>query len=188
MFRTLANGTNDLSNAASIAEREQVAPTGPSGAFRGGQNQSITHADFADSSDAINSYSQGSSAGGYTVRSGDTLAGIAQNLWGDAGLWYKLAQANGLSGSASLTAGTVLMLPAGVVRSTYNASTLTPYNPAEAIGDLTPSTPTPQAPKKNKCGVFGLVLLAVIAIAVTIATAGAAAAALSPSIGSIGAW
>ncbi len=128
MFRTLANGTINLSNAASIAEREQVAPTGPAnsagGAFRGGTTQSITYADFADSSDAINSYSQGSSAGGYTVRSGDTLAGIAQNLWGDAGLWYKLAQANGLSGSgggASLAAGTVLMLPAGVVRSTYNA-------------------------------------------------------------------
>ncbi len=72
------------------------------------------------------------------MRSGDTLAGIAQAIWGDASLWYKLAEANGLSGSgggsASLTQGTTLVLPAGVVRSTYNASTLEPYNPADAIG------------------------------------------------------
>jgi hypothetical protein len=25
------------------------------------------------------------------VRGGDTLGGIAAQLWGDAGLWYKLA-------------------------------------------------------------------------------------------------
>ena len=35
------------------------------------------------------------------VVAGDTLTGIARRLWGDANLWYKLAEANGLSGTSS---------------------------------------------------------------------------------------
>jgi hypothetical protein len=116
----------------------------------------------------INSYSQGSVAGSYVVRSGDSLQGIAQNLWGDSGLWYKLAEANGLSGAASLFEGQTLRLPAGVMRNTYNASSVTPYNPAETLGDVTPSTPQAVPPKKQKCGGFGQILLAVIAIAITV--------------------
>ncbi|WP_284361852.1 LysM peptidoglycan-binding domain-containing protein, partial [Candidatus Phycosocius spiralis] len=72
----------------------------------------------------INSYSQGSNFGSYTVRGGDSLQSIAQNLWGDSGLWYKLAEANGLSGTSALIEGQTLRLPAGVVRNTYNASTI----------------------------------------------------------------
>ncbi|WP_163454694.1 hypothetical protein, partial [Escherichia coli] len=76
--------------------------------------------------------------------------------------------------------GRTLTLPSGVIKSSYNATGFKPYNPAEAIGDVTPSTPQPQAGgKKNKCGVIGMVLLAVVAIAVTVVTAGAAAAALA---------
>ncbi|MES2443088.1 MAG: LysM peptidoglycan-binding domain-containing protein [Pseudomonadota bacterium] len=177
------NGTSNVSVAASIAEREQAGPTGTPGAFRGGLTYGSSYADFANSYDPINSYSQGSAGGGsYTVRSGDTLQSIAQAMWGDSSLWYKLAEANGLSGGASLVEGRTLVLPGGVIKSTYNASTLKPYNPAEAIGDVTPSTPAPQSPKKNKCGVFGMILLAVIAIAVTVVTAGAALAAIAPGV------
>ncbi|MES2444834.1 MAG: LysM peptidoglycan-binding domain-containing protein, partial [Pseudomonadota bacterium] len=159
---------------------------GTPGAFRGGLTYGSSYADFANSYDPINSYSQGSSGGGtYTVRAGDTLQGIAQAVWGDSSLWYKLAEANGLSGAAALAEGATLVLPGGVIKSAYNSNTLKPYNPAEAIGDVTPSTPAPQSPKKNKCGVFGMILLAVIAIAVTVVTAGAAlaAAGLATSVG-----
>ncbi|MCA3078640.1 MAG: LysM peptidoglycan-binding domain-containing protein [Rhodocyclaceae bacterium] len=125
---------------------------------------------FSSNLEVINSYSQGSAAGSYVVRSGDSLQGIAQNLWGDSGLWYKLAEANGLSGAASLFEGQTLRLPAGVMRNTYNASSVTPYNPAETLGDVTPSTPQAAPPKKQKCGIVGQVLLVVIAIIVVALT------------------
>jgi YD repeat-containing protein len=179
------NSTSEVSAATSIAERQQTSPSSP-GAFRNGATYGASYADFASSYDPINSYSQGSAGGSYTVRTGDTLGSIAQGLWGDASLWYKLAEANGLSGAAALTEGQTLVLPTGVVKSAHNASTLKPYSPGEAIGDVSPTTPQPQAAgKKNKCGVFGVILLAVIAVVVTVVTAGAALAAISPAVGGL---
>ncbi|WEJ98137.1 MAG: polymorphic toxin-type HINT domain-containing protein [Candidatus Sphingomonas phytovorans] len=159
------NGTSDVTTTTSIAERQQVSPSSP-GAFRGGYNYGVSYADFANSYDPINSYSQGSAGGSYTVRAGDSLSSIAQSLWGDSSLWYKIAQANGMSGAGGLVEGQTLTLPTGVIKSTNNANTFKPYDPSEAIGDVSPTTPRPAAPKKNKCGVFGMVLLAVVAIAV----------------------
>lgn len=156
------NGTADTDYATSITSRQATQGTG---AFRGGATTASTYADFGQAYDPINSYSQGSAGGSYTVKTGDTLQSIAQAIWGDADLWYKLAEANGLSGNAGLIEGQTLQLPAGVVKNTHNAGTVKPYDPAEAIGDLNPTTPKP--PKKGKCGVFGMVLLAVVAIAVT---------------------
>ncbi|MBN8811110.1 MULTISPECIES: GH-E family nuclease [unclassified Sphingomonas] len=178
------NGTNDVSTAQSISERQTVSPTTP-GAFRNGASYGSSYAEFANSYDPINSYSQGSSGGSYTVRAGDTLQGIALSIYGDSNLWYRLAEANGLTGASALVEGRTLTLPSGVVKSSYNASGLKPYNPGEAIGDVTPSTPQPQQQKKNKCGVFGAIILAVVAIAVTVVTAGAAlaAAGLATSVG-----
>ncbi len=105
----------------------------------------------------------------YTVRSGDTLAGIAAMLWGDASLWYKLAEANGLSADASLAAGQSLSVPVGVVKNGNSAATFNPYDTARATGDLSPTTNKP--PKKGKCGVFGQILVAIVTIAVTIVAA-----------------
>src|SRR5262249_51950333 len=45
--------------------------------------------------------------GAYTVQAGDTLPGIAQAAYGDASLWYIIADANGLSGGQALTPGQV---------------------------------------------------------------------------------
>lgn len=144
------------------------------GAFHNGASYGSAYADFDQFYDPITSHSQGSSGGAYTVRAGDTLQGIAAAMWGDASLWYKLAEANGLSAGSALTEGQTLNLPAGVQRSQHNASTFAPYDPAETLGDTSPTTPTPQKPKKNKCGVLGAILIAVVAVAVTIASAGAA--------------
>jgi hypothetical protein len=107
-------------------------------------------------------------------------------IWGDANLWYKLAEANGLSGMSGLAEGQRLTIPAGVMRSTHNASTLTPYDPAETLGDVSPTThlettttwsASPQPRKGNKCGILGMVLLVAVAVAVTVVTSGALAAA-----------
>jgi hypothetical protein len=178
------NGTSDVSYGASVTARS-VASTETNdqtaGLFRNGTNTGWSfYADFAQSIDQTNSFDQGSGAGTYTVRTGDTLAGIAAALWGDGNLWYRLAEANGLSANASLSEGQSLMLPAGVTKSTHNSNTFKPYDASEALGDTSPTAPKP--PKKPACGAFGKILLAIIAIAVTVLTAGAAAAAAAPGL------
>lgn len=169
------NGTQDTSYQASIDSRTRTQGTG---AFDGGSSYGIAYADFDQSVAPITSFAQGSGGGSYTVRGGDTLGGIAAQLWGDAGLWYKLAEANGLSSASALVAGQSLTIPSGVQKATHSAATFTPYDPAEAIGDTAPSV-QPKA-KKNKCGAFGAILLTVIAVAVTALTAVALPAAVSP--------
>jgi YD repeat-containing protein len=184
------NGTLDTDYAASINNRTIAEPTTNPGAFRFGQHSGGAHANFDLSGERITSYDQGGVAGGYTVRQGDTLETIAAQLWGDSSLWYKLAEANGLSASNGLAEGQRLTIPAGVIRNHHNASTFKPFDPSETLGDISPTTPSPQktvAKRGGKCGTFGIILLVVIAVAVTVVTSGAALAALSPTVGGIGA-
>ena len=115
----------------------------------------------------INAYEQGSRGGMYSVQSGDTLAGIASALWGDASLWYKIAEANGLTADSPLLEGMSLIIPAGVQSNANNATTFKPYDPLEVLGSTSPTSP---APKKAKCGAMGAILLAIIAIVVTLYT------------------
>jgi YD repeat-containing protein len=172
------NGTLRTGYQASIDNRMRTPGTG---AFRFGAVYGAEHADFNNGLDPINSYAQGSSAGGYTVRGGDTLASIAAQLWGDAQLWYKLAEANGLTADGMLAEGQNLIVPAGVMRSSHNASTFRPYDASEVVGDTSPTNP--KMPKKNKCGMLGQVLMVVVAVAVTALTHGAAASAIGSVFG-----
>jgi hypothetical protein len=168
-----------------------MATSTGTGAFNNGSTTGVAYTAFDPSISRVNSYNQGSSAGGYTVRAGETLASIAANLWGDSSLWYKLAEANGLSGQAALSEGQSIRIPAGVMKNTHNASTFQPYDPSDTIGDTAPTAAKP--PKKNKCGVFGQVLLVVVAVAVAVVTknlalgaeifkAGTAAAAITTGV------
>jgi len=177
------NGTLDTDYATSIANRT-IAPG--TGAFRFGSANGAIEGDFDLSGEGFTSYGQGVGAGGYTVREGDTLETIAASLWGDSALWYKLAEANGLTGSGGLAEGRRLSVPAGAIRSHHNASTFKPYDPAETIGDLSPATPKPQKAKSGKCGTFGIILLVAIAVAVTVVTSGAFLAATGAVSGGIG--
>ncbi|GAA4044674.1 LysM peptidoglycan-binding domain-containing protein [Parerythrobacter jejuensis] len=165
------NGTANVAYEKSIAQRSTVAPSTP-GAFRNGASYGSSYADFGGDYDAINSFSQGSGGGTYTVRGGESLQAIAAQLWGDSALWYKIAEANGLSGREPLVEGRSLVIPTGIQRVHHNSSTLKPYDPAEAIGDTSPTTPDAPKKKSKKCGIFGQILLAVVAIAVTVVTAG----------------
>ena len=162
------NGTTNTDYASSIAARTAPVPTGTPGAFRGGAAAGTPYADFDQNYDAINTFEQGSGGGSYTTRAGDTLSSIAAQLWGDASLWYKLAAANGLSGNAQLSTGTTLTIPGGVNKSSNTASTFRPYDPSDAYGDTSPTTPKPQAAAKKGCGVFGQILAAVVAVAVAL--------------------
>ncbi|HYD38919.1 MAG TPA: LysM peptidoglycan-binding domain-containing protein, partial [Allosphingosinicella sp.] len=148
------NGTLDTDYQTSIDNRTR---TPGNGAFRFGQGWGTAHADFDLSGEAINSYGQGSAGGSYTVRTGDSLSSIAASLWGDSSLWYKLAEANGMSAANALVEGQRLTIPAGILKSQHNAGTLRPYDPGEAIGDVSPTTPQPQraAPRRGgRCGIF----------------------------------
>ncbi|HEX8222848.1 MAG TPA: LysM peptidoglycan-binding domain-containing protein [Allosphingosinicella sp.] len=160
------NGTLDTDYATSINNRTR---TPGNGAFRFGTSYGGMSANFDLSNEAITSYSQGVVAGGYTVRQGDTLESIAASLWGDSSLWYKLAAANGMTSPNGLSEGQRITIPAGVMKSHHNAATFRPFDPAETLGDISPTTPQPQkagARRANKCGLFGTIILAVVAAVV----------------------
>jgi YD repeat-containing protein len=114
---------------------------------------------------------------------GDTLRTIAARIYGDANLWYVIAQENGLTdANASLTAGTVLRIPNSVVSLSNTSSAYKPYSAADAIGNTTPTQPTPPPQSSSSgggCGVLGEILIVVVAIIVTIYSAGLASEALA---------
>src|SRR5262249_45831053 len=60
---------------------------------------------------------QGLAPGSHVVQSGDTLRSLAQSFYGDAKLWYIIADANGLASDPDeeLQLGTLLTLPNDVV-------------------------------------------------------------------------
>jgi YD repeat-containing protein len=141
--------------------------------------QPITSADFDQSYEPINANYPGSAATSYVARTGDTLRSIARSLWGDAAMWYVLADANALSVDATLSNGQVLVIPNKVTNIHNNADTFRPYNPGEAIGSIDPTAPTPPPPVADKgCGVMGQMIMIVVAVVATVVTAGAAAVAL----------
>ncbi|HKU18336.1 MAG TPA: putative Ig domain-containing protein, partial [Candidatus Saccharimonadales bacterium] len=72
----------------------------------------------------------------YTVHAGDTLQTLAQAIYGDSSYYYILAQANGLSPTATLPAGMVLKIPQ--VTTSANASNV--YQPYAQGSLLSAST------------------------------------------------
>lgn len=64
--------------------------------------------------------------------------GYAKGASGDAGLWYLIADANGLAGNAEVRVGQVLTIPVGVA-SANNAGTFTPYGPSRIVHDDGPT-------------------------------------------------
>lgn len=120
----------------------------------------------------------------YVIAPGDTLARIAQMLWGDVRMWYLIADANGLTQGSSdaLPASQTLKIP-NVVQSTHNdATTFKAYSPGDTIGDTTPS-PQPPPPPSRHCGILLQAIVIVVAIVATIYTAGAASASLGAAFG-----
>jgi hypothetical protein len=138
----------DTDYNSSISNRTATPGTGP---YRNGATNATHYADFDQSLAPINSYYQGASAasGAYVARAGESLSSVAGALWGDGSLWYRLAEANGLSGNAALSEGQRLNVPTGVMKNTHNASTFTPYDPSEIIGDTAPTTPLQPVPSEN---------------------------------------
>ncbi|GKS92669.1 hypothetical protein AVTE2539_24910 [Acidovorax sp. SUPP2539] len=127
----------------------------------------------------------------YTVVGGETLKDIARNMLGDAKLWWRIAEANGLavSGDGQLAAGQTLSVPK-LALNANNVDTFQPYDPSRVTGSMDPNLPAPAGQGGGGCGGLGKIIMVVIAVVVTIYTAGAAASALgtafAPAAGAAG--
>ncbi|RHW16875.1 LysM peptidoglycan-binding domain-containing protein [Sphingomonas gilva] len=143
-------------------------------------------ADFDQNADDPGGREHDAAPGRYTVQAGDTLASVAASLWGDANLWWRLAEANGLSGAETLAPGQSLTVPQGVTRTGNHASTFRPYDPGKAQGDLAPIKAKPQAAagKDDGCGGIGAILLIAVAVAVTVWIAPQITPVLTKALGS----
>ncbi|MDM4770224.1 LysM peptidoglycan-binding domain-containing protein [Solimonas sp. SE-A11] len=120
----------------------------------------------------------------YRVNEGDTLQGISQSVYGDASLWYLIADANGLGGDADLVHGMTLSIPNRVSNLHNNQDTFQPYNAGDAVGNLTPT----QKPPKD-CNTLVTILVVAVTVVAAVYTAGAMGTVLqlgSTSIGTVG--
>jgi hypothetical protein len=153
------DGTSNTSFAASVADRLAVQPTPTAaGPFHNGGTSGTPFADFDQSYDAINSSLDPGTGSTYIASAGDTLQSIAAMVWGDASLWYLLADANGMSGAEQLQAGRSLTIPDVISNVHNNTQTFRPYDAARAIGDVNPTTPKP-VKNHHGCGIVGTLIL-----------------------------
>lgn len=161
-------GNNNSQNgdySSSTAERSSNGGGDLDFRFRNAQGGTTAGA-FSQGNDPINTFTAQATNSRHTVRSGETLYGIASAIWGDGNLWYKIAQANGLSGDAGLVAGRTLHIPHNVTRSSFHADTFKTYDPSKALGDTSPTTPEPpKAQGGGGCGIVGQILATIVAVA-----------------------
>ncbi|KGB98446.1 LysM peptidoglycan-binding domain-containing protein [Burkholderia cepacia] len=141
----------------------------------------ISTADFDENFMRIDNAYPGPAAGSWTARGGDTLQSIAAAVWGDASLWYILADANGLKGEDTLKTGQILKIPNKVTNVHNTSDTFKPYDPGKAIGNTQPTLPDPPPPpgKNGGCGGLASIIAVVVAVVATVYTAGAAAIAMN---------
>jgi YD repeat-containing protein len=124
----------------------------------------------------------------YQVRAGDTLRTIAAAVFGDAQMWYLIAEANSL-GDTDLSVGQTLVLPNRASTVHNNAATFEPYNAAKFVGDTRPIMPTATAWQPSQCAQVGImvaaiaasILIGIAATAATVATLGLASVAVTPA-------
>ena len=118
--------------------------------------------------ETLTAFSSGGSPQGYAVQAGDTLAGIAQSVYGNSNLGYLVASANGISQDSDLVVGQTLTIPS-VTTHSNSATTFKPYNPGQLIGSTTPSLPAVPPPPPSDAGCNALAAIVVIAVTVAVA-------------------
>ena len=164
-----------------VAERQNMRLVEGQNIIIHAQNMSDKMRNFIDYQ-KIDQAHPGADTMAYRVMVGDSLRGIAQKIYGDADLWYVLADANGLFSDSDLRAGQVLNVPARVSGVHNNATTFKPYEPGAIIGDTSPYIPPPES-GGNRCAVIGIIIAAVVAaVVITVLTAGAGAAIAGPGL------
>jgi hypothetical protein len=166
------------------------------GQFMGtfGQLQSsspgVVEANFDVNFEPISSRYPAPTPSQYTVQSGDTLRAIATRIFGDGGLWYVIADANGLTigPNDSLTemVGQSLRIPNEVVAISNTADSFKPFNVGDALGETSPIQPAlpPPRPKKG-CGIVGMIIMVIVAVVVTVLSWGTMGPVMAAMLGSV---
>ncbi|WP_426321955.1 hypothetical protein [Pseudoduganella sp. R-43] len=98
---------------------------------------------------------------------GDTLQTIAQRIYGDASLWYKLAEANKLEPGQALHGGQALIAPAYM----NGVSLEQAYNNGKLVGSTLPNLPSPPPPK-SKFGFIAKIISIIVFVVVCVITGG----------------
>mgnify|MGYP001042125520 CR=1 FL=1 len=129
--------------------------------------------DVLDGLTAFSNSESGTS--GYVTQFGDTLKSIAQAQYGNASLWYVIAQANALSSDDDLVAGQTLSIPQ-VTTHGNDAATFRPYDPSRIAGSTTPPSvyaPPPPPPPSKHCNALAAIVIIAVAVIVSVVTYGA---------------
>jgi LysM repeat protein len=110
----------------------------------------------------LTGFSDSASTQAYVVQQGDTLASIAQAVYGNSSYSYIVAEANGLSGDGDLVVGQSITIPS-VTTSSNTANTFKPYDPGQVVGSTTPSLPAvpPPPPPDTHCAAVATIIVAV---------------------------
>ena len=185
----MSGASNAIRKFSSNREGQVIARRENSGAvqsyiyFNGNEVATLGNAsvpEITDTLQPISSEYPGRVPGSYIVNDGDTLTRIAQTVWGDASMWYLIADANGLDAERLLVAGESIIIPNVVSSDRNSATTFKPYNANEVIGDTTPSPtlPPPPKPKSKKSSGIASIVMVVVAVVASIFTAGAGLALL----------
>ncbi|RDI99307.1 hypothetical protein DVT68_00110 [Dyella solisilvae] len=152
--------------------------------------QQVAHFDDNGTLDILSevtAFSSGNGGpGGYVVQAGDTLESIAQSEYGNASLWYVIAQANALGGDSQLSLGQRLTIPT-VTTNSNSATTFKPYDPGSIVGSTTPSLPViaPPAPPKHHCNAVAEILVIAVTVVATVVTYGATTDLLGAELGGV---
>jgi len=105
----------------------------------------------------------------YTVGNGDTLQSIASTMYGNASLWFVIAEANGLSAGDTLKAGTQLLIPNTIQSGTITANNHKVYSATDIVGSTLPNLKSPPPPHHGGCAsILAIIIIVVIAVVVSI--------------------
>lgn len=110
----------------------------------------------------------GSGNSRYVVQNGDSLIDIALSSYGDGGLWYLVADANGVTSDPAeplpvTEVGKAYDIP-DAVRSSHTASTYMPFGMGEVVGNDRPLAIPPPPPPKHS----DIEIMAVAAVSITL--------------------
>ena len=92
-----------------------------------GSSGALSAADFDYNYTPVSDLYPGLTPNNCVVSAGDTLRGIAFAVYGDAQLWYLIADANGIGSDAGLKVGQNLTIPNKVTNVHNNDQTFKPY-------------------------------------------------------------
>jgi YD repeat-containing protein len=105
----------------------------------------------------------------YTVQNGDSLQSIASQMYGNASLWFVIAEANGLNAGDALKAGTQLLIPNTIQSGTITADNHKVYSATDIVGSTLPNLKSPPPPHHGGCGaILAIIIVVVVAVVVSI--------------------